>query len=79
MELREKLAIQSALLNLYNSLNDEKTRHLNTHNENFACKRYEQASNDWSYYEGYRDAVCAVLDYAVSTGYPKQLELHLHD
>ena len=79
MELREKIVVQRELLNLYNFLNDEKMRHLNTYNENFACKRYEQASNDWSYYEGYRDAVCTVLDYAVSTDYPKQLELHLHN
>ena len=77
MELREKIIIQRELLKLHSILSDESTRHFNTYNENFACERYEQASNDWSYYEGYRDAVCAVLDYAVSTGYPKQLEFDL--
>ena len=78
MDLLEELQIQRALSDAFDKLNTKKEAIYKQHNLNRIEHSVEETEKSWQYYEGYRDATMALLEYSISLGKPTQLELNLN-
>ena len=78
MDLIEQLEVQRALSDAFDKLNTKKEAIYKQHNLNRTEHSAEESKKSWQYYEGYRDATMALLEYSISLGKPTQLELNLN-
>ena len=78
MNLIEQLEVQRALSDAFDKLNTKKEAIYKQHNLNRTEHSAEESKKSWQYYEGYRDATMALLEYSISLGKPTQLELNLN-
>ena len=78
MDLIEELQIQRALSDAFDKLNTKKEALYKQHNLNRIEHSIEETKESWQYYQGYRDATMALLEYSISLGKPTQLELNLN-
>ena len=78
MDLIEQLEVQRALSNAFDKLNTKKEALYKQHNLNRIEHSVEETKESWQYYQGYRDATMALLEYSISLGKPTQLELNLN-
>ena len=78
MDLIEQLEVLRALSDAFDKLNTKKEAIYKQHNLNRIEHSFEETKESWQYYQGYRDATMALLEYSISLGKPTQLELNLN-
>ena len=78
MDILEELHMQRALSDAFHELNTKKEAIYKQHNLNSIKNSTEESKRSWQYYEGYRDATMALLNYQISLEKPTQLELNLN-